>query len=147
MKLVLIAALFATPAFAANEPFLTKSSGSGFGPAAYGRSEKCEFYASSVTVTRQYGSGEASIKEVQTLPLVELTGLEQVIAKALAEPVEDSPNGLCDGPTNGNSGGADGPTQLIFTTGGCGSPRKERMGPYSAILRELAAKYCPKTFD
>jgi len=36
---------------------------------------------------------------------------------------------------------------ILFTTGGCGSPRKERQGNASRMLRELVDAYCPTTHD
>ncbi len=147
MKLALAAFfLFSAPAFAEGV-YIIKSSHSGFTPPEYVRHESCEVFADRVVIRRQTGAGEASVETVETKQLSVSVGIAKVIAKVTQEPVVDRENGLCDGPGTHVSTSLRGPEHLLFSTGGCGSPRRERQGPYSKILRDLVDQYCPQTYD
>ncbi len=125
------------------QALVTKSNASGFTPPEWVRSETCEVFADRVEITKQMGMGEKGVRLNETRK-VKLTGnLEQLVAQVAKEELTEKENGLCDGPSTTISAREN----LIFTTGGCGSPRKERQGASSRILREIVDSYCATTHD
>ncbi|HUP57220.1 MAG TPA: hypothetical protein VM598_07185 [Bdellovibrionota bacterium] len=147
MKLALASVLLFSSAAFAEGPYIIKSSHSGFTPPEYVRHETCEVLSDRVRITRHLGSGEAGVETVEEKKLAISPTIANVIARAQAEPVVERANGLCDGPSTTIATSLRGPEHVLFTTGGCGSSRKERNGPYSKILRELVDQYCAKTYD
>ncbi len=149
MKAFILSMALAASAFAANtKPFLTKSSGGGFTMPEYAGGERCELYADKVVVSHQFGMVQPTALRVIEEKKVNLIGnIRLVIEKAASEEVTTKPNGLCDGPSTSIT--ADNGQQepvLLYVTGGCGSPARERNGVYSSKLREIIDLYCPKTF-
>ena len=65
------------------------------------------------------------------------------LERALKEKIEEKENGLCDAPGTSIKMGV----ELLFATGGCGSPRKDRVGPFSTALKNVVNTYCPNTYD
>jgi hypothetical protein len=146
MKTVLIFALgmLAAPAFASNDALVTKSSYPGYTSPDWVRTERCEVYLDKVVITRNFGySGESGFTATETRPVTITPSILAVIERAKTEELKETPNGLCDGPGTGVSSGE----LVLFSTGGCGSPRLERNGGGSRMLRDLADTYCPKTYD
>jgi len=79
---------------------------------------------------------------------ITLTGnVKKVIELAKEEKVEEKDNMLCDGPSTSIVAGGENDGVLIYSTGGCGSPRKQRTGVNSQKLRSIVDIYCPQTFD
>lgn len=156
MKQVLIAmlALAASPALASyNGPLVVKSSYPGFVPPEWVRTETCEVYRNKVVVKHGYGaSNDLSAQVTETRPLTIDGNLFGIIAQAAAAELKETPNGLCDGPGTGVVAKQINPNDsvsdvVLFSTGGCGSPRKERQGSAARMLRDLVDQYCPKTHD
>lgn len=141
-RLFLIA-LVSAPAFAAPAALVTKTNGSGHVHPDYYRSEKCEVFADRVVITRAYGMGVNGLKTVETLNVSVAGDLKQVIANATAANVAEKENMLCDGPSTTISTG----NTLLYSTGGCGTPRKEREGAAARALRSLVDAHCPVTHD
>lgn len=127
---------------AAEKPLISKSSGSGFVPPEYQRSETCNVYADHVVILKTYGTMRTS----ETRSVNASNGIQDVLAKAVGEKVTETANGLCDGPVTQVNAFVDGKDVVLYTTGGCGSPKKHRSGPYTAILLELVGSFCPQTY-
>lgn len=128
------------------KPLIVKSSSAGFAPVDYVFGEKCEVYADKVVITKAYGMGETKTELSQTIP-VKITGnLDLLLEKVAQETLEEKENMMCDAP--GTSIRAMGSEDIVlYSTGGCGSPRLERVGPFSTRLKNMVNFYCPKTFD
>ncbi len=144
MKTIMISlmVLIGSLAFADVKPLLTKSSGGGFTHPDYVRYEGCELYADRVVITKRYGSESGfELKEERKITLS--GDIDVTIKKAFNEKIEEKENGLCDGPVTSIRMGE----QLLYTTGGCGSPRKDRVGPFSLALKDVISTYCPNTYD
>jgi hypothetical protein len=145
MKLVVLITLIGSFAFGANPtPLFTKSAFSGYTPAEWVRTEKCEVYSNQVVLTKTFGNGPGSfdLKEVRQITLS--SGVQTAIKNAIAEKVSETPNGMCDGPSMEivlSSG------EVLFSTGGCGSPKKQREGAYTNSLISIANTYCPTALD
>lgn len=120
-------------------PLLIKVSNTGFVPPEWARSERCEVGESKVILTRTY-----SFKKIQyQFPFeTEENTIEDMIEKARHEKLVFQDNHLCDGPSTLIKAGDD---LLLYSTGGCGSPKKIRQGPYSLALRDIASTFCPTT--
>lgn len=151
MKKVFFALVLTGVAIAApSKPLITKSSGGGFTAPEHAGYERCEVFANKVVITHQMGMHTPTALQLTEERKVNLTGdVKLVIEKAREERVEEKPNFLCDGPSTGvvaNQGNKE-EDVLLFSTGGCGSSRKERSGVFSSKLRQIADLYCAKTFD
>ena len=120
-------------------PLLIKVSNTGFVPPEWARSEKCEVGESQIILTRTY-----SFKSIQyQFPYeTEENTIEDMIEKARHERLVIQDNHLCDGPSTVIKAVDD---LLLYSTGGCGSPKKIRQGPYSLALRDIASTFCPTT--
>jgi hypothetical protein len=141
---ILLITLASTVAIAAEKPLISKSNSTGFVPAEWARSETCDVYQNRVLITRVYGAEATRIEHKETRNILIKSNLQALTKAVLAEKVEVQPNLLCDGPSTvttilGN--------EVLFSTGGCGSDRKERVGPLSSALREIVNTYCPVTHD
>lgn len=133
---------------APSKALISKHSGGGFMAPEYAGFERCEVFADKVVLTHQYGMQQATALTLTEERKVALTGdVKKVIELAKAEAVEEKENMLCDGPSTSITAGGEADPVLLFTTGGCGSPRKQRNGVYSNKLRSIADIYCPNTFD
>jgi hypothetical protein len=126
------------------QPLIVKSNGSGFVSADWNRSETCEIYSNRVVITRNFGLDNA-IVETRAIELV--GDIAAVIVKAAAEPLTETDNFLCDGPSSFIFAGAPGSEVTLFSTGGCGSPEQVRNGGASQILTDMVLTYCPKLHD
>lgn len=127
-------------------PFLIKSSGSGFVHPNWSRSEKCEVFNDHVLMTRTYA--RESLEYIFPYQAEAGTVLE-MIEKAMGEKVIQEPNYLCDGPATYIKATfqKDGVDQdlVLYSTGGCGSPKIVRQGPFSSALIDIASTFCPTT--
>ena len=153
MKSKIIAAfitmMVTAPAFAGYAgPLIVKTSGGGYMHPDWVRSEKCELYLDKVVITKNFGH-EHAMKETRK---IELSGdLFSLIEQAATETVSLEDNYMCDGPSTGIYAVQILPTDEtenlpLFSTGGCGSPTKTRVGVYSSKLVDMVSVYCPKTY-
>lgn len=148
MKIILLLLSFLSfSAIAQEQPILEKISGTGFVPAEWSRQQKCQIFENEVLMTRSYGFTTVNYQ----IPFSSDGSLREMIAKASEEAFTVEPNGLCDGPSTvvKASIALEGHTEMreliLYSTGGCGSPRKVRRGPYTAALMDIAGTFCPTT--
>jgi hypothetical protein len=132
-------------AIAAMSPLLVKISFSGFGPAEWARSEKCEVFDNKIVMTRTYNQEEIKFE----YPFDGQETLQHLIANAANEKISLEDNYMCDGPSTSMhftypTVGL-GKELLLYSTGGCGSPKKQRLGPASQALIDIASTFCPTT--
>lgn len=140
---------FCSFAFASDDFALLKTSGGGMVVQEFARTQTCKLYKSDssseykMLIEEQYGP-------VKTKEFVKLTitGLEGLISNSEKEVVVKKPNYLCDAPESTYFAiNTRGERVELFQSGGCGSPRINRAGPYSAHLRSILDRYCPMTHD
>ena len=115
----------------------------------YAGGERCDVYADRAVITNVMGYSGATALTVSETRKINLKGnLPAIIELAKAEKVSEKPNGLCDGPSTTISANsmAD-ESLLLFSTGGCGNPSKQRNGVATYKLTSLVDLYCPKTFN
>lgn len=151
MKFLVLAILsMAQLTFAADsKPILAKSSGGGFMMPEVAGGEVCELFRDKVIISRFYGRvAPTALKTVEEKAIVLTGDIQQVIEKAKAEELTSKPNNLCDGPATSIRANLNGTEEIsLFSTGGCGSPRRSRDGIFSSKLKEIINVYCPKTYD
>lgn len=137
--------LFGGAAFAHQEGALvTKTNHPGHVLPAMGRVETCEVFQDRVVIRRQFGFDEAKGFRAVEVREVKITGeIEKAIEAAAGEKLVEKENMLCDGPSTFVNAG----DTVLFSTGGCGNPRKERNGASSSLLRALVDNYCPVTHN
>lgn len=135
-------------AAASTEPLVIKSSYSGYVPPEWERGERCEVYLDHVVITKHFGA--VTVEEQRVVKVS--PEIVKLIADAATASIESKPNGLCDGPSTSiaatqiNADEEPG-SVLLFSTGGCGSPRLERQGSAARNLRDLVGTYCATTHD
>lgn len=126
-------------------PLLVKINSAGFVPLPYARSEKCEVFETHVLMTRTYG-----LRSVEyNIPLKAEDTIRDLIEEASNERMVLEDNYMCDAPATTvkvsiHKDGVD-KDVLIYSTGGCGAPKKYRQGPASYSLMDIASTFCPKT--
>lgn len=135
-----------------NGPIIEKSSGGGFTPPEWSQFETCQIFQNKVVITKSFAGGELVTKEVRSLSVSGTGSLLGVVAKASLEALESRENGLCDAPTTQITASLIAPNDTIekvvlFSSGGCGTPRLERNGAYASALKEVVNSYCAKTMD
>ncbi len=124
-------------------PLITKSSGSGFVMFDFIRNETCEVFADRVVVNKSFGG----LTVVET-HLINLVGdIQAVLSSAKADELTETDNFLCDAPGTFISANLNGEEVVLFSSGGCGSPKQVRNGSASQLLADLVTSYCPKTHD
>jgi hypothetical protein len=145
---LILLALVAGVAQAAPQPLVAKYNSTGYVHPDYARHEACELFTDRVVITRSYG-GRDGVATVETHPITLSGDFGAILRQASNESLEESPNGLCDGPSTYIEARIPGAAQafVIFQTGGCGSPTVERSGGSSWILRDLIDQYCPVTHE
>ena len=127
------------PPVPAEKPLVTKSSGAGFVMPDFARSEVCDVYADRVEITKSFGSLTVTETKFQLID----GDVQSVIDLAAEEETQETENFLCDGPSTFIVAGGD---VVLYSTGGCGSPKQQKNGPATQILIDLASTHCPKTF-
>jgi hypothetical protein len=148
---ILALPLFSTAAPAvAPKPLVVKSSGAGFAPPEWQRSETCELYKNRVVITQTQGvANGTTVKLVREVAITLDGSVDTLLANAAAEKEKHEPNMMCDAPATVVSAyvaSTKKDIQLYFT-GGCGSDRIEREGAASSALRTLVDQFCPTTHD
>ena len=123
------------------KPLIEKTSGGGGTPPEYQRFERCFVYQDYVEVVHSYGTNNRVILNERRN--VAISGnLQALISQAAQEKLESTPNLLCDAPTTQTASRG----VLLFSTGGCGTPKRERQGFASMRLKEIINLYCPTTY-
>jgi len=140
--------LAATCALAQEPALITKTNSTGFTMPEYARSETCEVFQNKVVITTRFGAFDENSVTNQEVRRIQLSAsIYNVLKKAAAEPLTSSDNYLCDGPSTSINSRHSGKSTVLFTTGGCGSPRLDRSGASARILIDLVSSYCPVTHD
>ncbi|WP_440056887.1 hypothetical protein ACSLBF_18570 (plasmid) [Pseudoalteromonas sp. T1lg65] len=146
--------LFATAAAA--QPLITKTSGSGFVMPDYVKTETCEVFSNYVKVDTQYGVYEGrklSTSETINQQINNHADINKLIALAAEEELAVTGNYICDAPGTAitasyfDANTAEYKDVVLFRSGGCGSDRLERNGPFSNMLKSVVNKHCPTTHD
>lgn len=150
MKKISLILLTAFSAYGATSKLIvSKTSGGGMRSPEQAGYERCDLYRDSVVITHQLGMAAPTAVQVTESRRLAIKGdLLQLVERAKEERVEEKPNFLCDGPSTSviaNPNQGEGVT--LFSTGGCGGPRQERVGVNSAKLRNIIDLYCANTFD
>lgn len=132
-------------AIALMTPFLVKTNSPGFMPAAWAKSDKCEVFQNQIIQTRFYNKREF----IYVHPMQTEVSLAEMIHEAMDEQIVLEDNYMCDGPSTTvkatvNKDGQDHEV-ILYSTGGCGSPKKVRQGPVSYALMDIASTFCPTT--
>ena len=148
-KFFLAITILAASANASAALLVTKSSGGGYVPPEWMRSESCELHTDKVVITTYVGVGDGQSVSMVREEKVTLKGdVAILVANAGQEKEVRSPNNLCNAPSTVITGHIQNDRGFsLFETGGCGSERIERQGPASNALRMLVDKFCPTTYD
>ncbi|MFK7824000.1 MAG: hypothetical protein AB8G05_07585 [Oligoflexales bacterium] len=150
MKKLLLAYLllgFIASNSAAN-PLIVKTNSPGYVHPDYSRSEICNLYVDRVEIKRTYGrAAESSFNVNQVIPLTISSELPNILAKANGEGLQSDEVFICDAPSTSIVVNLEDKAVTLFNSGGCGSPRLERVGRFSSMLVDLINQYCPKTYD
>lgn len=137
--------------FADLQPFLVKVNSSGYTPPEWSRVETCRIYREGVTIQVVYGRDENRLVATRSVSAIFSQKVDEWLEQASREELTESDNFMCDGPSTSIRAQlppADSTeTFELFSTGGCGSPRKIRQGPASTALREIADTFCPTTYN
>lgn len=123
-----------------SEALVTKVNHPGFVNPDYSVVEKCEVFQDSVVISRAFG-GNKPVVTVEKRDVKGSGDVQALIKAAEKEKLESQDNGLCDGPATGIKAGA----VVLYSTGGCGSPRLERSGGAAFLLKSMVNTYCPIT--
>jgi hypothetical protein len=145
MKLLpLIAGLVicASPALAA-DALLIKTSSPGFVMPDWVRTETCKVYQDKVVIERSFGLvNEQGFATTETINVTISDGITAILARAAEEKVKETRNMICDLPGLNVAAVENGKEFVLFSSGGCGSPRKEREGSATRMLMDLLGHYC-----
>ena len=147
----LILANFLIAVFASNllaNPLIVKSNSPGYVHADYSRSEVCSLFIDRVEIKRSFGRTEGSSFTVtREIPISLDSDLINILTKANTENLQRDENYMCDGPSTSIYANFNEQQVTLFSSGGCGNPRLERIGSFSSMLIDLIDTYCPKTYD
>lgn len=147
--LLALAGLLSAPlALSASQALITKTNSPGFTLPEYTRFESCEVFMNKVVITQRFGFPEQlgfSKREVRPIALD--AAVRNVIDVARSEQLIKNDNFLCDAPSTSVQFTGNPESLVLFSSGGCGSPRLDRQGPASQMLKELVDQYCPVTYD
>lgn len=124
-------------------PLLVKINEPGYVIEDYYFGETCKLYRDRVEI--EYRMRGHTLKEVKRLSGA--SGIGQLVQKAQQEKILETENFLCDGPsTTLNGMDKSGQEVLLYSTGGCGAPKKVREGGAAFALAQLMTQYCLKTY-
>ncbi len=148
IMLALTGFLAAPLAFSAPQALITKTNGTGFTLPEYTRFESCEVFMNKVVVTQRFGyPDQLGFTKREVRPITLDASIRKVIEAAQSEDVTKDDNFLCDAPSTTVQFSGNPEPLTLFSSGGCGSPRLDREGPASQMLKELVNQYCPVTYD
>lgn len=123
-------------------PLIKKVSGTGFTRVEYRRSEECSVYVNKLVIKRTVG--KVTLTEYKDI-FVERS-IVAVAEAAMKEEAKKTPNNLCDGPGTSVSVLGDTLNGIVYSTGGCGSPKIEKSDTNSKTILDIINRYCPKTY-
>jgi len=124
-------------------PILVKSNSPGYVLPDFSFSEKCSLYADRVEI--EYRMSESTVTEVRNLKGAK--SLEVLVTRAASDKLRYEENLLCDGPTTEVFGfSRNASTKVVlYSTGGCGTPKAIREGGAAYQLMRLVENYCART--
>ncbi|NBV50786.1 hypothetical protein EBR78_06165 [bacterium] len=124
-------------------PILVKSNSPGYVLPDFSFGEKCSLYADRVEI--EYRMSESIVKEVRSLKGAK--SLELLVSRAATDKLRYEDNLLCDGPSTEVVGYSRNTTNkvVVYSTGGCGTPKAIREGGAAYQLMRLIENYCAKT--
>lgn len=124
-------------------PILVKINTPGYVLPDFSFSEKCSLYADRVEI--EYRMVESTVKEVRNLKGAK--SLELLVTRAATDKLRNEDNLLCDGPTTEVFGYPRNTSNkvIVYSTGGCGTPKAIREGGAAYQLMRLIENYCAKT--
>jgi hypothetical protein len=127
-----------------DKPLLVKTSKNHAGFLADRREESCKLYPGEIHVYES--NGGIDITHIYEINVDE--DINEIILAAEDEEVSKSSSKLgCDDPGTAVTAYTDENRQVIlYTAGGCASPRMERKGPNSKYLMDLVGSYCKTTY-
>lgn len=125
------------------QPILEKVYSPGFVPPDRSFSEKCGLFADRLEIVRDL----AGTVVTETRGQIDAFQLPALLAKAASEELSSEDNNLCDAPATTITGhlpeSPDGTQVLLFSSGGCGTPRQTRKGGAAWLLTRLIDSLCP----
>lgn len=139
LGMLMLGSLLGASVFGA-EALVTKINHPGYVMPDHAIVEKCEIFQDSVVISRAFG-GNDPVVTVEKRDVKGSGNIKALIQAADKAKLEQKDNGLCDGPATGVKAGS----VVLYSTGGCGSPRLERSGGASFLLRSMIDTYCPVT--
>lgn len=124
-------------------PILVKSNSPGYVLPDFSFAEKCSLYADRVEI--EYRMSDSIVKEVRSLKGAK--SLELLVTRAATDKLRYEDNLLCDGPTTEVFGySRNTPNKVVvYSTGGCGTPKAIREGGAAYQLMRFIENYCAKT--
>jgi hypothetical protein len=124
-------------------PILEKVYYPGFTHPDYRFSKTCRLYPDRLEVIQNLAGSMVT----ETRGQIDASQLAPLLSNAVIEAINNEDNNLCDGPRTtikGRSPDASGDASfLLFTSGGCGSPRQTRSGGAAWLLIQLIDSWCP----
>lgn len=139
---------FASSSILQAQALVEKTNASGFTMPEFVRSETCSVYPNYVKITNRYGGfSDQSFTTTEIVKVRISEGIENVLRTATEAKLSETDNYLCDAPSTSITANYGGQEYLLFTSGGCGSNRKQREGGAAQMLRDLVDRYCPVTHD
>ena len=126
-------------------PLLIKSNAPGYVPEDYWFEETCKLYKDRVDI--EYRLSGQILKESRKISGTSV--IPKLLQRAQQEKLSETPNLICDAPSTSIYGiaktsAAETKIQL-YETGGCGSPKRVRLGGAAFLLTTLIGKYCSVT--
>lgn len=137
--------ILSPPSLGQNEqkPLLIQINSPGYVPEDYFFKETCKMYRDRVDI--EYNLAGKLITETRRISGD--TSLEELISRAKQEDITETPNLICDLPSTKIFGfDSTGAEVLLYSTGSCGTAKRERNGGAAFILTTLIGKYCQERF-
>jgi hypothetical protein len=119
------------------QPLVVKVNHPGYVLPQHRRTEICELYQDHIDITVRTEEGSTTERR----PVEIRSDLAALVSAARTADITSTENFLCDGPSTAIYLADDEAT--LYSTGGCGSPRRERQGQAAAALIDIIVAYCP----
>lgn len=124
--------------FASEKALITKVKYPGFVHPDFAVIVSCEVFLNHVSITKTFGNGDSRVVLTEAKNINIAGNIEKLISAAAADKIQETPNNLCDAPSTATMIGS----EVLFSSGGCGSPQKERQGGAAYLLRSMVDGYC-----